>query len=371
MSLRRENNLQPWFEWPASLAGRQKKSLGQWRKKLADEILYHKFMQYVFAGQWQELRGYARAKGIKLIGDIPIYVGHDSADVWAHQDCFMLAEMQPTHVAGVPPDYFSKTGQRWGNPLYLWQKGKKHNKNLYEWWRQRLQKIGSLVDVVRIDHFRGFESFWQIPAEEETAINGTWVKGPGKFFFEQMAEVTADLSIIAEDLGIITPEVEKLRRSCGFPGMKILQFAFDSDEKNSYLPHNFTSTNCVVYTGTHDNDTTVGWYFDSEVAESSKDRVRRYANADGSRIHWDFIRLACSSTAQTVVIPLQDVLGFGSDCRMNRPSTSSGNWRWRCAPRFLNDEIAGQLRDMVVFYNRLPEDDGKEDAEVIDDVSLW
>ncbi len=355
MSLRQEFNNLPWFKWPQPLAKRRRKSLALWRTKLSDEILLHKFIQYVFHEQWMKLRSYAKAKDIRLIGDIPIYVGYDSADVWAHQDCFMLKKMMPTHVAGVPPDYFSETGQRWGNPLYQWQKNKKHNKNLYEWWRQRLAKIGALVDIVRIDHFRGFESFWQIPADEETAINGTWVKGPDKFFFKQMAKVTVDLEIIAEDLGIITPEVDELRRSCGFPGMKILQFAFDSDETNSYLPHNFTSTNTVVYTGTHDNDTTVGWYYDPDIAESSKNRVRRYANADGSRIHWDFIRLAYSSIAETAIIPLQDVLGFGTDCRMNRPSTKSENWRWRCASRFLNDEISRNLRTEVVFYNRLPE----------------
>ncbi len=371
MSLRKENNYSPWYQWPEPLAGRQEKSLAEWRKKLAEQICYHKFIQYIFHEQWTKLRQYSREKEIKLIGDIPIYVGHDSADVWAHQDCFMLKDMMPTHVAGVPPDYFSKTGQRWGNPLYLWQTGGKHNKNLYKWWQQRLKKTGALVDVVRIDHFRGFESFWQIPVEEKTAVSGTWVKGPEQFFFEQMADVTADLSIIAEDLGIVTPEVEKLRQSCGFPGMKILQFAFDSDENNSYLPHNFISTNCVVYTGTHDNDTVIGWYFDPEIPERSKNRVRRYANSDGRRINWDFIRLAYSSIAETAIIPLQDVLGFGTDCRMNRPSTQSGNWRWRCAPRFLNDEVSQMLRAEVVFYNRLP-DQAEQDSRIeFDDAALW
>ncbi len=370
MSLREANNCKSWDQWPRQLARREERSLAKWRIKLAKQIRYHQFVQYLFHEQWAALRQYSRLRGIKLIGDIPIYVGHDSADVWAHQGCFMLKDQWPTHVAGVPPDYFSDTGQRWGNPLYLWQTGNKHNPDLYEWWRLRLKKTGDLVDIVRIDHFRGFESFWQIPVAEKTAVNGTWVKGPDKFFFDRMADVTSGLSIIAEDLGIMTPGVEKLRKSCGLPGMKILQFAFDSDEKNSYLPHNFTSTNSVVYTGTHDNDTTVGRYFDPDIAGAGKDRVRRYANTDGSRIHWDFIRLAYSSIAETAIIPLQDVLGFGTDCRMNRPSTRTGNWRWRCASRFLNEDIARQLRAEVVFYNRLPDEDPEAKGPV-DDVSLW
>ena len=278
--------------------------------------------------------------------------------------------LQPTHVAGVPPDYFSKTGQRWGNPLYRWYKGEGINRSLYEWWRQRFDKIGAMVDVVRIDHFRGFESYWEIPAGEKTAVKGVWKKGPGKFFFEQMADSIGDLSIIAEDLGIITPEVEELRDSCGFPGMKILQFAFDSGADNSYLPHNFTTPNCVIYSGTHDNDTTVGWYFDSEVSQAGKDRAVRYTNSNGDHIHWDFLRLAYGSVADLAVIPMQDVLGFGNDCRMNLPSSKNENWRWRCASRFFTVDISQALLDEVLFYNRHSVEETQETVPE-KDVALW
>ncbi|MEA3546573.1 MAG: 4-alpha-glucanotransferase [Thermodesulfobacteriota bacterium] len=372
MSLREENNQKSWSQWPSAVASRNEKSLTACRKRLSEEILYHKFVQYLFFEQWSQLRRYCSKKGIKLIGDIPIYVGMDSADVWSHQDCFELDKksLQPTHVAGVPPDYFSKTGQRWGNPLYRWHKGKGINRSLYEWWRQRFDKIGAMVDVVRIDHFRGFEAYWEIPAVEKTAVKGVWKKGPGKFFFEQMTDSIGDLSIIAEDLGIITPEVEELRDSCGFPGMKILQFAFDSGAENSYLPHNFTTTNCVIYSGTHDNDTTLGWYFDSDVSQAGKDRAVRYANSEGDRIHWDFLRLAYGSVADLAVIPMQDVLGFGNDCRMNLPSSKNENWRWRCASRFLTVDISHALLDEVLFYNRHSVEETKATVPE-EDVVLW
>ncbi|MFZ5759225.1 MAG: 4-alpha-glucanotransferase [Thermodesulfobacteriota bacterium] len=354
MALRNHHDERPWYLWPKDLARRVPKSLAAARLEHVDAIRFHQFVQFVFFSQWRRLRQAARKKRITLIGDIPIYVGADSADVWANQDCFDLDRqtLQPTHVAGVPPDYFSETGQRWGNPLYLWEKEGEANPVLLHWWSRRFAHIASMVDLVRIDHFRGFASYWRIPADEETAINGEWVRGPGLAFFRAMEKATRDLGIIAEDLGVITPDVEELRDTLGFPGMKVLQFAFDSDQNNSYLPHTYTTTNCVVYTGTHDNDTTIGWYFDPMVSSAAKDRARRYANSDGQVIHRDFIRLAYSSVAALALIPLQDVLGFGSDCRMNRPSVADGNWLWRCAPRFLTSDVARYLADEALFYGR-------------------
>ena len=366
MALREKFNSSPWFSWPEDIARRNPDTLAKLRETLSERILFHKFVQFCFFAQWQIVRDYAHSHGVKIIGDIPIYVALDSADVWANQECFLLDPKsgQPTHVAGVPPDYFSDTGQRWGNPLFKWYgDGGKMNEALLDWWGKRFLHICKTVDVVRIDHFRGFEAYWQIPATEETAINGKWVKGPGLAFFAEIQKHLGELPIIAEDLGVITPEVELLRDTLGFPGMKVLQFAFDSDEHNAYLPHNYTTTNCVVYTGTHDNDTTLGWYFSDTVMLTSKNKALRYAHSQqGSPIHWDFIRMAYGSVAELVIVPLQDVLGFGSDCRMNIPGTSQGNWRWRCAARFLNDETARALRDEVLFYNRLPsppDDSGK------------
>jgi 4-alpha-glucanotransferase len=353
-SLREYYGEKAWFQWPKNIASRNTKALDDLRDKLADSIKYHIFVQFVFFRQWDHFRRYATDARIKLIGDIPIYVGLDSADVWANQSCFDLNRktLKPLHVAGVPPDYFSNTGQRWGNPLYLWNKGAKANTQLYTWWKQRFMVLSELVDVVRIDHFRGFESYWQVPASEKTAMNGKWITGPGKYFFDQVASEISDIQIIAEDLGTITPEVLELRDSLGYPGMKILQFAFDSDADNLYLPHNFETSNCIVYTGTHDNDTTVGWYLDENVDQKSKDRLRRYANCDGTVIHKDAIRLAYSSVAQLAVVPIQDVLGFGTDCRMNTPSTSTGNWTWRCGPEFLRNDVAKYLRREIQFYGR-------------------
>ena len=364
MSLRTEYDLKAWHEWPSPIARRDAENLAECRRRLADPILYYKFEQFCFFTQWQRLLAYAREKGISLIGDLPIYVGIDSADVWAHQDIFKLNRktLIPSHVAGVPPDYFSSTGQRWGNPLYQWlDSGKKPNKNLYSWWQHRFEHTFKHSDIVRIDHFRGFESYWEIPAFYETALKGRWRQGPGKAFFSEMEKKIKKMPIIAEDLGIITPAVEKLRDELDYPGMKILQFAFDADENNLYLPHNYQNTNCLVYTGTHDNDTSVGWYFSGKVSGASKEKVKRYANCQGhGDIHWDFIRIAFSSIAKLAIIPLQDVLGFGSDCRMNIPSTREGNWRWRCAPRFLNDEVRRRLKDETAFYGRVNRQEEQE-----------
>lgn len=344
-----------WNNWPQAMARRDTRELVDFCEKNEDAVEFQKFCQYLFFDQWRQLRSYARQKGVLLFGDMPIYVSYDSSDVWANQDCFDLDQGsgEPLNVAGVPPDYFSDTGQRWGNPLYLWKQAKKKDSLLCRWWRRRFQVISGMLDIVRIDHFRAFESYWEIPAEEKTAINGKWRKGPGQAFFKHMAGVIADVEIVAEDLGIITPAVEKLRADLGFPGMKILQFAFDSDADNTYLPHNLTDPNCLIYTGTHDNDTAVGWYFDPEVSQRAKDRLKRYAHSDGQDIHLDFVRLALSSTARMAVLPIQDVLGFGTDCRMNKPATVEGNWLWRCAPRYLNDDVAAFLRQENKFYGRI------------------
>lgn len=356
----REQHKGGWNQWPKKLALRKPEALREARSLVAERIDYYTFEQYCFFRQWQHLRDYANKKNVLLVGDLPIYVGYDSVDVWAHQASFQLdpVTLLPTHVAGVPPDYFSATGQRWGNPLYRWQSGDRDNEPLYQWWRARFTHLGNLVDAVRIDHFRGFESYWQIPADEETAVNGKWVKGPGKHFFDEMGTAVDGLAIIAEDLGIITEEVQELRDLLAFPGMKILQFAFDSDEHNLYLPHKYDTTNCVVYTGTHDNNTTVGWFYDETIGEGSKDRVRKYANSNGDKIHWDFIRLALSSTASTAIIPLQDLLGFGADCRMNTPGTVEANWQWRCAARFLDESTRCWYYNETKFYGRVVDFNG-------------
>ena len=358
MSLRESFDSKPWYEWPDYAARREEEALGHFRANHADMLLYYKFVQFLFFSQWQKVYEYAGLKNVSLIGDIPIYVALDSADVWANQGLFKIdpQTLEPLQVAGVPPDYFSETGQRWGNPVYKWKNADgKLNKELYDWWLARFRLIFSMMHMVKIDHFRGFEAFWEIPAHEKTAIKGSWVKGPGKSFFAAMKAQLKELPIIAEDLGIITPPVEKIRDQMGFPGMRVLQFAFESDEKNPYLPHNFDTLNTIAYTGTHDNNTTLGWFMGDKLSEHTRDRIRRYLNSyDDSRIPWEFIRLAMSSVAALTIIPLQDVLGFGEDCQMNLPGTQSGNWRWRCAPLFLNEEVEQRLLDATIFYNRLP-----------------
>ncbi len=358
MALKEKFGGRAWYEWPRPIALRSPHTLDEAQRELEDKVKFHAFCQFIFDRQWKRLKTQAESLNIKLFGDMPIYVSPDSVDVWANQGAFDLDSqtLRPSFIAGVPPDYFSKTGQRWGNPLYRWQIGKSPNKDLYEWWRQRFLRLRELVHVIRIDHFRGFEAYWKIPAREKTAVNGTWVKGPGLTFFKEMGEAISGLEIVAEDLGTLTPGVEALRKALGIPGMKVLQFAFDSDETNPYLPHNFEDSNCVVYTGTHDNSTTVGWYLHPEVSEQAKARARRYANSDGTSIHWDFLRMAYSSVAKLAVIPMQDVLGFGDDCRMNTPSTSKGNWIWRLAPRFITEDVAKALEEEAKFYNRFPPD---------------
>ncbi|SHO50661.1 4-alpha-glucanotransferase [Desulfopila aestuarii] len=358
MSLKEHFGDKGWFDWPRDIATRQKKALSNYTRLCAERINYYIFEQYIFYSQWSILHSLAKEKEILLFGDIPIYVGLDSADVWAHQKIFTLdpTTCQPTHVSGVPPDYFSATGQRWGNPLYRWD----HDSPLIQdelvaWWVTRFGAIFKLVDVARIDHFRGFESYWAIPAENETAVDGKWLQGPGTKFFEAVFDRLGELEIVAEDLGIITSKVLELRDALDFPGMKVLQFAFDGNPANSFLPHNFETPNCVVYTGTHDNDTTVGWYLSNQIDDQVRDRLKRTANRqihDNSGIHDDLIHLALASTAKLAVIPLQDVLGFGNDCRMNIPGVAHGNWRWRCAPEFLTGEIRQRLNQRTELFSR-------------------
>lgn len=347
-----------WFDWPEEIACRDQETISLLRQELKTRINYYRFEQFEFFRQWKLMRDHAEARDVKLIGDIPIYVSADSADVWVNQDIFLLDPEThlPTHVAGVPPDYFSETGQRWGNPLYRWQANDQLSKHkLFTWWKQRFQYTFQLVDVARIDHFRGFADYWSITAEEETAINGEWLTGPGKLFFDKIFTELGHLNIIAEDLGIITQEVTALRDSLGLPGMKILQFGFDGNPKNSFLPHNFTTSNCVVYTGTHDNDTSLGWFLSDHLNDALRSHIKEYANRtlhDPSPIHQDLIYLAMGSIAALAVTPLQDILGYGNDCRMNTPGTSKGNWRWRCPHHALNDEVADWLHKKTALFGR-------------------
>jgi 4-alpha-glucanotransferase len=340
-----------WSSWPAELIRREADALERWSKSAAEEVEQQKFQQFLFFRQWDGVRRYAREKGIRIIGDLPIYVAYDGADAWSNQELFHFDENgQPTVVAGVPPDYFSETGQLWGNPIYNW---KRHKETGYRWWIERIRANLRLVDSLRLDHFRGFEAYWEVPAADETAENGRWVEGPGADFFEALkgalGQNSADLPLIAEDLGVITPGVEELRDRFGLPGMKVLQFAFDGDPDNDYLPHNYLSK-CVVYTGTHDNDTTLGWY--RRESDAVKDHIRRYLGRDEHDIVWDLIRLAFSSTADTAVIPLQDAMNLGSEARMNVPSRSGGNWQWRFAEDMVGEQIIGRLRELSRLYGR-------------------
>jgi len=347
MAVKAEHQLVIWTQWEEDIALRRPEALVHWQERLADEILFHKYLQFQFFRQWHALRRYANEHGVKIMGDIPIFVAHDSADVWAHPDLFYLDETgEPTFVAGVPPDYFSATGQRWGNPLYRWDLMEERG---YAWWIKRVQQTFSLIDILRIDHFRGFEAYWQIPASEPTAVTGRWLKGPKEKLFHALQNALGELPIVAEDLGVVTPEVVALREQFGFPGMKVLQFAFDSDATNPYLPFNMES-NCVVYTGTHDNDTTRSWY--ESRPEEIKNRIRLYLGVDGHDISWDMIRLALSSVADVAIIPLQEILSLGGEARMNRPGDPSGNWQWRYWPGALTDELAHRLRMLTELYGR-------------------
>jgi len=340
----------PWTGWEPALRARDPDALARARRELADQIEYVMFCQVVFAEQWAAVRAAARALGIAIVGDIPVFVAHDSADVWANQHLFKLDQTgQPVVVAGVPPDYFSATGQLWGNPLYDWVAMAREG---YAWWIARFRHLRELVDLVRIDHFRGFEAAWEVPAGATTAVDGAWVKGPGSRAFEAIREGLGggQPAVIAEDLGLITDEVRALLKATGFPGMKVLQFAFGGGADNPYLPHNYTDPNCVVYTGTHDNDSTRGWY--AGAPESERRSARRYLGTDGSHIAQDLMRLAFSSAANTAVVPLQDVLDLGSEARMNTPGFPDSNWAWRVRSDQLDQQHATSLADLTSTYGR-------------------
>lgn len=339
-----------WSAWPRDLSHREPAALQQCGEELGPQIGAHKYVQWQFYRQWHALKSYASGKGVQLFGDIPIFVAHDSADVWANPGLFHLdGAGQPTVVAGVPPDYFSKTGQLWGNPLYRWEEMAAGG---YGWWTARLRSSFDLYGLVRIDHFRGFEAYWEVPAKEKTAVNGRWVKGPGEALFTALETVLGKLPIVAEDLGVITTEVEALRDRFGFAGMKILQFAFGSGPDNDYLPHNHVR-NCVVYTGTHDNDTTLGW-FDS-LKDKERQKVLRYLDCAANNMPWGLVRAAMASVAALAVIPLQDFLELPASARMNVPGTPRGNWSWRFAGDVLSKSLAMKVHELTETFGRLKE----------------
>ncbi len=341
----------PWQEWPAGYASYLKAASTPFRKELAAAADEHAFFQYLFFSQWKRLRGYAAERGVGIIGDAPIYVAGDSADTWANPWLFELDRRgQPRFVAGVPPDYFSETGQLWGNPIYDWQELETSG---YEWWLRRLGMNLDLFDVVRLDHFRGFEAFWRIPADAEDARGGEWVPGPGLPFFRAVNERFPEAKIIAEDLGEITPELLEFTRATGLPGMAVLQFAFTGEPDNLYLPCNLRR-NCVVYPGTHDNDTSHGWW-QSLGSEEIRDQLRRYLRVSGDDVSWDLVRAAYASTCNMAVIALQDLLSLGSEARFNTPGTVAGNWAWRCRRGQLDrleQQSARYLRELSWLYNR-------------------
>ncbi len=361
MALKEAHGLKPWTQWDKGVCRRDPDVINKWKNKLMGKVEFQKYLQYLFFRQWFSLKRYCNEKGIQIIGDMPIYIAHDSADVWVHREFFQIDEEGNLPVvAGVPPDYFSATGQRWGNPLYRWdvmaQKG-------YKWWIDRFRAALGMVDMLRIDHFRGFSAYWEIQAGGDwwDATKGRWVKAPGAELFEEVIKALGKLPVVAEDLGVITPEVEALRDKFGFPGMRILKFAFGNDPRvPDFRPHNHTK-NSVVYTGTHDNNTTLGW-FNSRSGEDTtqteeeikKERqyTLKYLGTDGSEIHWDFIRLAMSSVADIAIIPLQDVLGLGSEARMNRPGTLQSNWEWRYTHGMITEGIKERLRELTIVYER-------------------
>jgi 4-alpha-glucanotransferase len=351
MALKQDNEGKSWHQWEPELSRRDPEALSKCSMRLASEIYYHKYLQFEFFRQWSDLKRYANDRGIAIIGDIPIYVAHDSADVWSRPENFVLDVKTgaPAMMAGVPPDYFSATGQLWGNPIYNWGTLKKTQ---FAWWVDRFRALLDYIDVIRIDHFRGFEAFWAVPMGSDTALRGKWVKALGMEFFETLRQELGNVPVLAEDLGLITPAVEELRDHFEFPGMKVLHFAFGSDAANPFLPFNLVR-NCVIYTGTHDNDTTCGWFANREDWE--RDAILRYighVSPDG--IHWDLIRLALSSVANLAIFPIQDILGLGTEARMNFPSKPEGNWEWRYRPGMLTDELRDRLRTMTSTFGRAP-----------------
>ena len=338
---------QPWNTWDEDIAQRKPSAIKKYRKQFGAEIDYQYWLQFEFNNQWMSLKKYANDKRIRIIGDIPIFVDHNSSDVWAHPEFFEVDERgNRIKVSGVPPDYFSKTGQLWGNPLYKWDALEKDG---YKWWINRFKQMFINCDAIRVDHFRGFEAYWQIDASKKTAEKGKWVKGPGEKLFHAILKKCGELPIIAEDLGFVTDGVERLRDSFNFPGMNIIQFAFDSDSTNSFLPHNYRQ-NSVTYSGTHDNDTSIGWY--NSTLEEERHRARIYTRSDGSQINWEFIRLGMLSVSDQVIFPLQDYMDLDSSHRMNIPGTSSDNWQWRYTEGMLNAVDKDRIRNLITLSNR-------------------
>jgi len=347
-ALRVEHHGRSWVDWPAPLRDREPTAISEARRRLAARIAQIRFEQFVFFSQWHILREYAGARGVLLFGDMPIFVAHDSADVWVNRDIFVLDDTgQVEVVAGVPPDYFSKTGQRWGNPHYRWDALEQQG---YAWWVERVRGQNELFDLIRVDHFRGFEAYWEIPAAAETAIEGRWIKAPGAALFRRVLEELGALPLVAEDLGIITPDVEALRDNFGLAGMKILQFAFGGDASNPYLPHNHKPL-CIVYTGTHDNNTTLGWY--QELGRAEKHHLREYIGCPREKMPWPLIRMAFASVSRMAIVPLQDVLELDGAHRMNQPGVADGNWGWRFEWDQFSDELPGKLRELAGMYGRL------------------
>ena len=347
MALAEAHDWQDWCDWPPGLAARKPAALATARQQNQSRIDFWKFCQWSFYRQWNALRAYANAKGVKIVGDTPIFIAHMSAEVWAHQSLFELdGTGRPTVVAGVPPDFFSETGQRWGNPLYRWAE---HAKDGFAWWVERVRRTFELVDIVRIDHFRGFAAHWEIPATEPTAVNGRWVAGPGEALFEAITKALGPMPIIAEDLGVITPDVDALRRRFAYPGMRILQFAFQGDATDRFLPHNH-EPDTVVYAGTHDNDTVAGWW--AAASDHERHFARGYLNTDGHDMPWTLIRAACASVADTAVHPLQDVLCLPTECRMNFPGQPSGWWVWRFEWHQVHPWHAERLAEFAKLYGR-------------------
>ena len=347
-----------WSDWEPPLRAREPQAIDEARERLSVETEAHRFYQFLFFRQWAQVRAACAERGIRVVGDIPIFVAFDSADVWTRREQFKIdPEGRPRVVAGVPPDYFSKTGQLWGNPIYDWDYMRHDG---FRWWTARVRHTLATVDILRLDHFRGFAACWEVPGADETAEHGAWVEAPGRDLFNTLRYHLGELPILAEDLGVITPDVESLRDDFGFPGMRILQFAFGGDARNHDLPHNY-GRNSVVYTGTHDNDTIVGWFTSKAGAGSTRDEGQiererafclRYLGSDGGEIHWDMIRAVLASVADTAIIPLQDVLGLGTEARMNLPASTSGNWAWRYRAEDLTDDLAARLRILTETYGR-------------------
>jgi len=347
MTLAERFGWRDWSDWDAPLASREPAALQAAGAAHAARVDFWKFCQWCFFRQWLRLKAYANQRGVEIIGDAPIFIAYQSAEVWARPELFELDKRgKPIAVAGVPPDVFSITGQRWGNPLYRWSA---HAKEGYAWWVERIRRTFELVDIVRIDHFRGFAGYWEIPASEPTAVKGQWVPGPGDKLFKAIAKALGPMPIIAEDLGVITPDVVALRKKFAFPGMRILQFAFGDDSANPFLPHNH-EVDSVVYTGTHDNDTTQGWW--ASATETERKYLREYLNTDGHEIHWDLIRAACASVADTAILPMQDILGLGSEHRMNFPGEREGHWEWRFSWAQVKPEHGERLAHLCRLYGR-------------------